>query len=158
MCSDLDQAIAESTYRLPAQLGTRVAPKLIESSQSHSFSTLYNFHPHDVINLLVGKACSWQGPHLAMTGEPRGFSRVAAGFSNYAIAFSKNTGVGSNSLLQGIFPTQVSCIAGRFFTIWTTREDNNQLSGSWNGKVSWVPLDSTEHPALSWRNCLSLGW
>ena len=33
----------------------------------------------------------------------------------------KNTGVGSNSLLQGIFLTQgsnpVSCIAGRFFTI-----------------------------------------
>ena len=27
--------------------------------------------------------CSGQGPHLAMTGEPRGFSRVAAGFSNY---------------------------------------------------------------------------
>ena len=25
--------------------------------------------------------CSGQGPHLAMTGEPRGFSRVAAGFS-----------------------------------------------------------------------------
>lgn len=32
MCSDLDQAIAESTYRLPAQLGTCAAPKLIESS------------------------------------------------------------------------------------------------------------------------------
>ena len=27
--------------------------------------------------------CSIQGPHLAMTGEPRGFSRVAAGFSSY---------------------------------------------------------------------------
>lgn len=55
MCSNLDQAIAESTYRLLAQLGTHVAPKLIESSQSHSFSTLYDFYPH-VINLLVGKA------------------------------------------------------------------------------------------------------
>ena len=29
----------------------------------------------------------------------------------------KNTGVGSHFLLQGIFPTQVSCNAGRFFTI-----------------------------------------
>ena len=33
----------------------------------------------------------------------------------------KNTGVGSHSLLQGIFPTQewnlVSCIAGGFFTM-----------------------------------------
>ena len=29
---------------------------------------------------------------------------------------SQNTGVGSLSLLQGIFPTQVSLIAGGFFT------------------------------------------
>ena len=38
----------------------------------------------------------------------------------------QNTGVGSLPLLQGIFPTQgsnqVSCIAGRFFTNWATRE------------------------------------
>ena len=38
----------------------------------------------------------------------------------------QNTGVGSLSLLQGIFPTQdqthVSCIAGRYFTAWATRE------------------------------------
>ena len=38
----------------------------------------------------------------------------------------KNTGVGCHALLQGIFPTQdqtqVSCIAGGFFTIWATRE------------------------------------
>jgi len=38
----------------------------------------------------------------------------------------QNTGVGSRSLLQGIFPTkdrtQVSCIAGGFFTSWATRE------------------------------------
>ena len=38
----------------------------------------------------------------------------------------KNTGVGSPSLLQWIFLTQelnwVSCIAGRFFTNWATRE------------------------------------
>ena len=38
----------------------------------------------------------------------------------------KNTGVGGHSLLQKIFPTQgssqVSCIAGRFFTVWATRE------------------------------------
>ena len=29
------------------------------------------------------------------------------------------------SLLQGIFPTQVSCIAGKFFTIWATRESQS---------------------------------
>ena len=43
----------------------------------------------------------------------------------------QNTGVGSLSLLQGIFPTldrtQVSRIAGGFFTNWTTRE----AQGGW---------------------------
>ena len=43
-------------------------------------------------------------------------------------SLGKNTGVGSHSLLQGIFPTQwsnlVSRIAGRFFTIWATKEAN----------------------------------
>ena len=38
----------------------------------------------------------------------------------------KNTGVGGHSLLQKIFPTQgssqVSCIAGMFFTVWASRE------------------------------------
>ena len=39
----------------------------------------------------------------------------------------KNTGVGSHSLLQGIFPTQGSYpgsprITGSFFTVWATKE------------------------------------
>ena len=33
----------------------------------------------------------------------------------------QNTAVDSCSLLQGIFPTQASCFAGRFFTSWATR-------------------------------------
>ena len=33
----------------------------------------------------------------------------------------KNTGPGCHFLLQGIFPTQVFCIAGWFFTLWATR-------------------------------------
>ena len=41
-------------------------------------------------------------------------------------SLGQNTGVGSLSLLQGIFPTQdwtlVSHIAGGFFTSWATRE------------------------------------
>ena len=32
----------------------------------------------------------------------------------------QNSGVGSHSLLQGIFPTQVSCTARGFFTVWAT--------------------------------------
>ena len=34
----------------------------------------------------------------------------------------QNTGEGSLSLLQGIFPTQAFHIAGEFFTSWATRE------------------------------------
>ena len=52
----------------------------------------------------------------------------------------KNTGVGCHALLQGILPTrdrtQVSCIAGRFFTVLTTRlphrmEASFKLSPLW---------------------------
>ena len=35
-------------------------------------------------------------------------------------SLGKKTGVGCHSLLQMVFLTQVSCIAGRFFTIWAT--------------------------------------
>ena len=45
----------------------------------------------------------------------------------------QNTGVGSLSLLQGIFPTQgsnqVSHIAGGFLTSWVTREAQESWSG-----------------------------
>ena len=49
----------------------------------------------------------------------------------------KNTGVGSLSLLQWIFPnwTGVSCIAGRFFTSWDTRE----IPRYRNLLVKWEP-------------------
>ena len=44
-------------------------------------------------------------------------------------SLGQKTGVGSLSLLQGIFPTQVSCIAGGFFTSWATREAQEYWSG-----------------------------
>ena len=44
------------------------------------------------------------------------------GSSAHGDSPGKNTEVGSLSLLQGIFPTQVSRIVGRFFTVWTTSE------------------------------------
>ena len=44
------------------------------------------------------------------------------GSSVYGDSLGKNTGVSCHAVLQGIFPTQVSCIAGRFFTIWAARE------------------------------------
>ena len=44
-------------------------------------------------------------------------------------SLGQNTGVVSLSLLQGIFPTQVSCIAGGCFTSWTIRETQEDWSG-----------------------------
>ena len=41
----------------------------------------------------------------------------------------QNIGVGSLSLLQGIFPTQVFWIVGVFFTSWATREAQEYWSG-----------------------------
>ena len=52
---------------------------------------------------------------------------------------------GSHSLLQGIFPTQgsnqVSCIVGRFFTVWATRETQElyRTPNAWAmKKINWT--------------------
>ena len=43
-----------------------------------------NCHKIAIPNVgLLLRRCSGKGLHLAMTGEPPGFSRVAAGFSSY---------------------------------------------------------------------------
>ena len=65
-----------------------------------------------------------------MEAKVKVLSRVqlfATPWTTESMEFSgQNSGKGSLSLLQGIFPTQdqtqVSRIAGRFFTCWTTRE------------------------------------
>ena len=44
---------------------------------------------------------------------------------------------GETFLLQGIFPTQVSRIAGRFFTSWATRE----VQEYWSGLPILCPVD-----------------
>ena len=53
----------------------------------------------------------------------------------------KNTRVGCHSLLQGIFPTQgsnqVSRIAGRFFTVWASREAQVKWLGFWQTFLYW---------------------
>ena len=41
----------------------------------------------------------------------------------------KNTGVSCHALLQGIFPTQVSNIAGGFFTVWAISEAQEYWGG-----------------------------
>ena len=41
------------------------------------------FVEHMSLYIFICKMMHKEGPHLAMTGESRGFSRVAAGFSSY---------------------------------------------------------------------------
>ena len=71
----------------------------------------------------------------------------------------QNTGVGSLSLLQGIFPTQVSCIAGGFFISWATREALTYLELTqmqiivFKKKKGWWPGLSVQY---KWINHISL--
>ena len=51
------------------------------------------------------------------------------GSSVHGFLQTRTLELGSRSLLQGIFPIQVSCNAGRFFTIWATREAQEYWSG-----------------------------
>ena len=64
----------------------------------------------------------------------------------------QNIGMGSCSLLQGIFPnqgsTQVSCIAGGFFTNWANRETPKGCVASTSGNrtlISHVTGSNTHH-------------
>ena len=60
----------------------------------------------------------------SVVSDPMDYS--PPGSSVHEDSLGKNTGVGFHALLQGIFPTQdwtqVSRIAGGFFTVWATRE------------------------------------
>ena len=77
----------------------------------------------------------------------------------------QNTGVGSHSLLQEIFPTpyqtQVSHIAGKFFTSWANREAQkrghcgcmgqedvilNEIVRHWTKNIVWSPLYMESKP------------
>ena len=81
-----------------------------KSNVAHSFHFFFNS-----TNLWVSESCSVLSDSL----WPH---RLYSAWNSPG----QNTGVGSCSLLQGIFPIQglnpVSHIAGGFFTSWTTRE------------------------------------
>ena len=65
--------------------GGRGENDLSSKGRRHSVRGTINtsLSPLGILSDNILRRCSWQGPHLAMTGEPRGFPRVAAGFSNY---------------------------------------------------------------------------
>ena len=70
---------------------------------------------------------SLQSKGLSSENESESCSVMSNSFRPHGLyspwdSLGQNTGVGSLSLLQRIFPTQVSQIAGRFFTSWATRD------------------------------------
>ena len=87
----------------------------------------------NLFSLLYVSQCHLNGrqnDHLKMERESESCSVVSDSLWPHElyspwISSGQNTGVGSLSLLQGIFPTQVFCIAGRFFTSWATGEAPN---------------------------------
>ena len=89
-------------------------------------STIYCLYKQKI--QLIKSEVKWRESHSVVSDSmrPRGLYRPWNSPGH-------NTGEGSPSLLQGIFPTQdwtqVSCIAGSFFTSWATREAQEYWSG-----------------------------
>ena len=80
---------------------------LIISNEIQLFQNLINPWYSLSFNLIFGDVC-----------DPMEPARLLSPWNSPG----QNTGEGSHSLLQGIFPTQVSHIEGRYFTGWATRE------------------------------------
>ena len=97
------------------------------------FIPKYSFALNYCAVCLVAQSC----PTLCnlMDSSPRGSSV-------YGDSPGKNTGVGCHALLQGIFPTQVSCIAGRFFTISAAKETLTIVISDYFLQVNIFPLYS----------------
>ena len=92
-------------------------------SESISHSVVSNsLQPHGL--LLARFLCPWDSP-------------------------GKNTRVSSLSLLQGIFLIQgsnpVSCIAGRFFTVWAMKEAQLRVCCIANAQQKWFSGPPSQH-------------
>ena len=61
----------------------------------------------------VSRCCSGKGPHLVMTGEPRGFSGVAAGFSSYNREFREPLVLSQGS------PISIRVARGSWGLLWS---------------------------------------
>ena len=91
------------------------------SSIAQSCPTLCDPTDYTVHRILQARILEWVAfpfsRDLPNSGtEPRSPALQADSLPAEPPGKPKNTRVGSLSLLQGYFPTQVSCIAGRFFT------------------------------------------
>ena len=91
------------------------------AGESESCSVASNsLRPHGI---LQARILEWVAfPFSRGSSQPRSPTLQTDSLPAEPQGKPKNTEVGSLSLLQQIFPTQVSCIAGGFFTSWATRE------------------------------------
>ena len=106
--------------------------------------------------ILLARILEWVAvPFSQASSQPRDQTQVSciAGrfFTNWASGKPKNTGVGSLSLFQGIFPTQESngglLHCRRFFTNWVTREAHitmEDYSSTWRRGNLRVILEKTK--------------
>ena len=79
---------------------------------------------------LLLRRCSGKGLHLAMTGEPRGFSRVTAGFSSF----------------DGEFRLPLVCI--RFHTDrYKRRGQGKQRAGRRHSRIPYIRHRTAKKPA-----------
>ena len=90
-----------------------------------------NFYWRSVVSHWSRNELNWKSlSHVQLIVTPRTVARQILCPQNSP---GRNTGVGSCSLLQGIFTTQgsnpVYHIAGGFFTVWATRADQEYWRG-----------------------------
>ena len=94
----------------------------------HTFTHTCVYFRHQLINH-ISKEVKWSHSVVSNSLQPHGLwpTRLLRPWDFPG----KSTRVGCHFLLPGIFPTQdqthVSCITGRCFTVWSTREAQNCL-------------------------------
>ena len=131
--------------------------KLSESLSSHLINQDNN--THGLLKIRLYRACKRAWPIVVKVlvaqlclnlCDPTDCS--PPGSSGLWYSPGKNTEVGCHFLLQGSSwlrdQTQVSCTAGRFITIWATRE---ALTVVCIGQINLGSLSLTDHPVL-WRS------
>ena len=138
------------------------APDNISESESSSVvSTLCNpmdYTLHGILQARILESVAF--PFCRGSSQPRNRTQVThiASLPAEPPWKSKETGVGSLSILQWIFPTQESnwelCIAGGFFTNWATREAW-QCQGLPNACWEWYKDCQTVETVLClWLFCI----
>ena len=113
--------IAQTSYTNPLSYWVLNSPILYYKSKAFYLNIFSTHWSYEVIFSRISKVIVAQScPTLC---DPMNCNLPG---SSVLDSPGKNTRVHSHSLFQGIFPTQglnwVSCVAGRFFIVWATRE------------------------------------